>query len=77
MCVEYVDVDNTKFIISIVASRIDHQIQLAISRYEALIEPDFLTLVTVPNSVSDRERNNKYKFSASSDVCKKHYIQWV
>ena len=25
MCVEYVDADNTRFVISIVASRIDHQ----------------------------------------------------
>ena len=64
MCVEYVDADNTRFVISIVASRIDHEIYLAIYRYEALIE-GFLTLVFVPNSVSDRERSNKYKFAAS------------
>ena len=65
MCVEYVDANNRRFVISFVASRIDHQIYLAISRYEALIE-GFLTHVFVPNSASDRERSNKYKFAASS-----------
>ena len=64
MCVEYVDANNRRFVISFAASRIDHQIYLAISRYEALIE-GFLTHVFVPNSASDRERNNKYKFAAS------------
>ena len=38
MRVVYVYSDNTRFLISIVASCIDHQINLAISHYEALIE---------------------------------------
>ena len=59
------DANNRIFVISFVASRIDHQIYLAISRYEALIK-GFLTHVFVPNSAFDRERSNKYKFAASS-----------
>ena len=65
MCVEYVDANNRRFVISFAAFCIEHQIYLAISRYEALIE-GFLTHVFVPNSASDRERSNKYKFTASS-----------
>ena len=52
MCIKYVDADKTRFVISIVASCIDHQMYLPICRYEALIE-GFLTLVSVLNSVSD------------------------
>ena len=65
MCVEHVDANNRRFVISFTAFRIDHQIYLAISRYEALIE-GFLTHGFVSTSASDWERSNKYKFVASS-----------
>ena len=64
LCVEYVDSNNRRFVISFAAICIDHQIYVAISCYEALIE-GFLSHVFVPNSTSNRERNNKYKFAAS------------
>ena len=65
MSFEYVDADNTRFLIFIAASRTNHQIQLAISRCEALLE-GFPTHVFVLNSVTDRERSNKNKFAFSS-----------
>ena len=64
MRVEYVYANNTRFQLSIVASSTDHQIKLVISSYEALCE-GFPTLVFVPNSVANIERNNKIKFSSS------------
>ena len=58
MHVEYVYADNTRFLLSIAASSTDHQIKLDISRYEALTN-NFPTHVFVPNSVANRECNNK------------------
>ena len=52
MRVEYVYADNTRFLLSIVASSTDHQIKLAISPYEALTK-GFPTLVFVPNSIAN------------------------
>ena len=51
MCVEYVDANNRRFVISFTASRIDHQIYLAISHYEALIE-GFLRHLSLSLSLS-------------------------